>query len=144
MTLRIRLIVLAVTILFLVVIAIMVRRRQLRARYLVVWTSLCVLALPVIAVPDILTRVSSALGIFYPPATLFFAATIILFGVNIQFSREISRLEERTRVLAEELSLERLERERGREEASSSSTAEEDASGSPASRGRLTSSGLRR
>jgi hypothetical protein len=49
--------------------------------------------------------VSDWLGISYGPATFFLGAITLLFLVVIHFSWELSRLEERTRVLAEELAL---------------------------------------
>jgi hypothetical protein len=107
--LKVRLIVFAVTLVFLLYIALQVRWRRLRARYLVLWVVICVLVIPIVLVPGVADWISSALGIYYPPATLFLIAVIVLFGINVQFSREISRLEERTRVLAEELALQRLE-----------------------------------
>ena len=109
MTLRIRLIVLAVAVVCMVVIGLQVRRREMRAKYLVLWATLCLLAVPLVAFPTSVDRVSEWLGIYYPPATLLLAATLILFLVSIHFSREISRLEERTRALAEELALMRTE-----------------------------------
>ena len=107
--LRVRLIVLGVTLLFLLYIALQVRWRRLRARYLVLWVVICVLVIPIVVIPGFADAISNGLGIYYPPATLFLIAVIVLFGINVQFSREISRLEERTRVLAEELALQRLE-----------------------------------
>jgi hypothetical protein len=111
-TLRVRLIVLALALLFLLWIALQVRRRRLRAKYLVLWVGLCVLVLPIIAIPNAAAWLSSLIGVYYPPATLFLIAVLVLFAINMHFSREITRLEERTRVLAEELALERLEHER--------------------------------
>lgn len=110
MTLRIRLITLAVVIACLLMIALQVRLRRMRASYLVLWTSLCLFAMPLIIVPNAVDDISAWLGIYYPPATLFLAATMVLFLISIHFSREITRLEERTRILAEELALERAQR----------------------------------
>jgi hypothetical protein len=60
-------------------------------------------------VPDVLVPVSDFVGINYEPATFFLAAIAFLFLVIVQFSWELSRLEERTRSLAEELALLRAE-----------------------------------
>ena len=107
-SLRVRLIVLAVALLFLLFIALQVRWRRLRARYLVLWAAICILVIPIVIIPAVANGISSALGIYYPPATLFLIAIIVLFAINFQFSREITRLEERTRILAEELALQRV------------------------------------
>lgn len=109
MTLRVRVVVLLLAICCLLFIASQVRRRRMRASYLVLWTSLCLTTIPLVAAPGAVDRVSAWLGIYYGPAALFVAAIVVLFLISIHFSREITRLEERTRTLAEELALARLE-----------------------------------
>lgn len=109
MTPRARVLALVITFVCLLLIARQVRRRQMRATYLVVWTSLCVVVIPFIAIPGAIDQVSSWIGIYYPPATAFLLAIIVLFLISIHFSRQLTRLEERTRILAEELALLRSE-----------------------------------
>lgn len=109
MTPRARAVVLAFTVVCLILIARQVRRRQMRATYLVIWTSLCLPVIPFIAIPGAVEQVSSWLGIYYPPATVFLLAIVVLFMISLHFSRQLTRLEERTRILAEELALLRLE-----------------------------------
>ncbi len=109
MTPRARVLALVITFVCLLLIARQVRRRQMRATYLVVWTSLCVAVIPFIAIPGAIDQVSSWIGIYYPPATAFLLAIIVLFLISIHFSRQLTRLEERTRILAEELALLRSE-----------------------------------
>ncbi len=87
----------------------LVRRRQLRAKYSMLWLSVGAVLIVEAASPAILDRVSEALGVSYPPATFFMGAIALLFLVVIHFSWELSRLEERTRVLAEEVALLRAE-----------------------------------
>jgi hypothetical protein len=106
---RARVLALVITFVCLLLIARQVRRRQMRATYLVVWTSLCVVVIPFIAIPGAIDQVSSWIGIYYPPATAFLIAIIVLFLISIHFSRQLTRLEERTRILAEELALLRSE-----------------------------------
>ena len=109
MTPRARAVALAFTVACLLLIARQVRRRQMRATYLVIWTSLCLVVIPFIAIPGAIEQVSSWLGIYYPPATVFLLAIVVLFLISIHFSRQLTRLEERTRILAEELAMARLE-----------------------------------
>jgi hypothetical protein len=96
----------------------LVRSRRLRAKYSVLWFSIG-LGLAVLAiVPDLLVDLSDALDIGYPPATFMLAALGFLLVIVLHFSWELSRLEDRTRVLAEEHALlkqqfrEQQERER--------------------------------
>jgi hypothetical protein len=97
--------VLIVTLSSLLFILRMVRRRQLRAKYSLLWLTAGLVLVPLAASPQLLDRVSIWLGVTYGPATFFLGAITLLFLVVIHFSWELSRLEERTRVLAEELAV---------------------------------------
>jgi hypothetical protein len=87
----------------------LVRRRQLRAKYSLLWLSAGVVLVALAASPQLLDRVSVALGIYYGPTTFFLAAIVLLFLIAIHFSWELSRLEERSRVLAEVVAVLRAE-----------------------------------
>lgn len=88
----------------------LVRRRQLREKYAALWL-VTGLGMAVLAVlPGLLDRVAGWLGVADPPNLLFFLAILVLLMVVVQLSFEVSRLEERTRVLAEEVALLRAER----------------------------------
>ena len=92
-----------------VFILVLLRRRQLRGKYALLWTGLAV-SLGVLGLfPGLLTWVSEAVGIYYPPALFLLVCVGFLFAVVIQFSWELSRLEDRSRVLAEELAILRAE-----------------------------------
>lgn len=89
----------------------LVRRRQLSGKYAVLWT-VAALALGLLAVfPGLLTWISEVLRVSYPPALFLLITTGFLFIVVIHFSWELSRLEDRTRTLAEEVALLRAERD---------------------------------
>jgi hypothetical protein len=87
----------------------LLRRGQLRSKYVLLWTVIAIGLLPLAVVPDILVPISDAVGIDYEPATVLFASTAFLFLIVVHFSWEISRLEDRTRTLAEEVALLRAE-----------------------------------
>ena len=97
--------VLLVTLLSVGFILRLVRARKLRAKYSILWLSIGVVLIGLSAWPDLLDRVSNWLGISYGPATFLLGAITLLFLIVIHFSFELSRLEERTRSLAEELAL---------------------------------------
>jgi len=89
----------------------LVRRRQLGGKYALLWTVVAVV-LGVLAVwPGLLTNVSEFVGVHYPPALFLLVTTGFLFLVVIHFSYELSKLEDRTRTLAEEIALLRAERD---------------------------------
>src|SRR4029077_14489541 len=83
----------------------LVRSRRLRAKYSVLWFSIG-LGLAVLAIfPDLLVWVSDLFGISYAPATFMLLALSSLLVLALRFSWELSRLEDRTRALAEEYAL---------------------------------------
>jgi hypothetical protein len=86
-------------------------RRQMRGKYTLLWMFVGLLVLVLAAFPTLLDRVSHFLRIYYAPSTLFIAAIGFLLLVCVYFSFELSRLEERTRILAEELAILRAEQE---------------------------------
>lgn len=83
----------------------MVRRSQLRSKYTVLWLAASMTIVVLVLFPNLLARLSRLLGIYYPPATFLAIAVGVLFLVAVQFSWELSRSEERIRVLAEEVAL---------------------------------------
>jgi hypothetical protein len=98
-----------VTVLALAFILRLVRRRQLAGKYAMLWTAVAAF-LGVLAIwPGLLTSISEFVGVYYPPALFLLITTGFLFIIVIQFSWELSRNEDRTRTLAEEIALLRAE-----------------------------------
>jgi hypothetical protein len=98
-----------VTVAALVFILRLVRRRQLGGKYAMLWTAVAVV-LGVLAIwPGLLKSLSELVGVYYPPALFLLITTGFLFLIVIQFSWELSRNEDRTRTLAEEIALLRAE-----------------------------------
>ena len=108
---RAHLLVLAVTLFNVAFILRLVRRRQLRAKYAILWLSIGLGLVGISASPALLDRLSVWLGISYGPTTFFLGAITLLFLVAVHFSWELSRLEERSRTLAEEIALLRAQAE---------------------------------
>jgi len=90
----------------------LLRSGRLRAKFAMLWTGVSAALVVLAAFPGLLDWTAERVGIFYPPAVFLLAATAFLFLLCVHFSFELSRLEERTRVLAEELALLRAERRR--------------------------------
>jgi len=83
----------------------LVRRRHLRVRYAGMWLVVGI-GMTVLAVsPGLLDRAAAVLGVVDPPNLLFFVAIIVLLVVVVQLSLELSRVDEKLRILAEELAL---------------------------------------
>ena len=87
----------------------LVRRRQLRAKYALLWLGVGVAFVVLGAAPGLLDWAAGRLGVAYAPDLLFLVGTLFLVLVVMHLSWELSRLEDRTKVLAEEIALLRAE-----------------------------------
>lgn len=88
-------------VLALTVIVEMLRRRRLRERHAVWWILAGVFALIVGVFPQTLVWAADLVGVEVPANLVFFLSLLILFLVCVQHSGELTDLEDKTRVLAE-------------------------------------------
>jgi hypothetical protein len=105
MSLRAQLLVLAIVAFSLLFILRLVRQRKLQGKYALLWVGVGLFLLAFAIVPDVLVPISDVVGVAYEPAVFFLAAIAFLFLMVVHFSFELSRTEERTRTLAEEVAL---------------------------------------
>jgi hypothetical protein len=91
--------------LLLVFVLELLRRGILRERFAALWLTVCAALFLVAVFPEILRGAADALGFELPSNLLFFGAIVFLVLVSVQLSYEVSRLEARTRRLAEDLAL---------------------------------------
>ena len=87
----------------------MLRRQRLREKYAVLWVVVALGVLVVAIFPGLLYGAAELVGGEVPVHLLFFATALLLLVVSVQHSYELGRLEERSRTLAEEVALLRLE-----------------------------------
>lgn len=92
----------------LIVVIEMLRKRKLRERHAIWWLFAGILALLIAVAPGTLEFAADALGILIPANLAFFLSILVLFFVGLQHSAELTSLEEKTRILAEETSLLRM------------------------------------
>ncbi len=79
--------------------------RRLRSKYALLWLVITVPLVPLAAFPAIVDETGELLGVNYAPALLFSLSGLLLLGIVIHYSWELSRLESRTRQLGEEIAL---------------------------------------
>lgn len=87
----------------------LLRRRQLSEKYAVLWLAVGVVILVLTIFPALLNKISRAVGVAIPANLLFFLAIVFLICVALHLSWELSRLENETRKLAEDVAILRLE-----------------------------------
>lgn len=93
----------------LIVIIELSRQRQLHPKYAVLWLSVGVVLAVFAISPGLFNRMAHALGVISPPALLTVLAALFLLMVCVYLSWEVGRLEDKTRLLAEEIALLRKE-----------------------------------
>ncbi len=92
----------------------LVRRRQLREKYAMLWMAVAVVSIPFAVFPRLLDRVASFVGVAYGVILVLFLGIVFLLFLCLHLAWEVSRLEEETRCLAEDLALLRTEIEADR------------------------------
>lgn len=92
----------------LLVVVEMLRHRRLRERHALWWLLAGTLALIVGIFPGTLEWAANVIGIEVPINLVFFVSIAILFLVCLQHSSELTKLESKTRRLAEETALQDL------------------------------------
>lgn len=92
----------------------LVRRRQLREKYALLWMGVGLGGIVLGLARSVVDRVAGAVGIAYGPSAVFLGAILFLLLVCVHLSWEVSRLEQRTCILAEELALMRTQGEEDR------------------------------
>lgn len=121
-----------VALLLLALIFELLRRRQLREKYAVLWLVVGLVTLPLGFIPWSLDNVSSWLGVASGASLVLFLAVVFLLIVCIHLSWEASRLEDETRSLAEEVALIRAELREVRDRRGEPAAEAEEARGSRA------------
>jgi len=90
---------------------VLIRRRVLKERFTVWWAVLSLGVVVFVIFPPLLPFVATNLGFITPSNFVFFAASLMFLLMSVQFSVEISRLDEKTRTLAEQLGILRTQME---------------------------------
>jgi hypothetical protein len=103
--LRTQLFVIAIGVTLLFFILHMVRRKQLREQYSLLWILSAVVLLLSAVFIDRVDRLAHAIGIYYPPAFLFLVAILLVLTLQFHFSTVISSLREQNKHLTQDLGI---------------------------------------
>jgi hypothetical protein len=113
---RTRAIAIVGSILLLMFVIELVRRRRMKEEYSVLWTVTALTLLVMAVVPALLTTLTSAIGAVLASSTLFFTGLIFALLMLLHFSVRISSLERNLTALVQELGLMAVERDELRRE----------------------------
>jgi hypothetical protein len=105
MDLRVQLVAIAGSLLLLLTVLELVRRRRFLERYALLWlvSGVCLLALAVWK--GLLDKVANAIGIYYAPSALFVIAFGFIMLLLLHFSVAVSKLADQSKVLAQRLAI---------------------------------------
>ncbi|MFB7893137.1 DUF2304 family protein [Microbacterium sp. NPDC056044] len=84
-------------------------RRQLREKYATLWLLIGIVILILAIFPGLLLGLSDALGVAVPSNLIFALALVLLIGVALHLSWELSQAEDEVRRVAEDVAILRTE-----------------------------------
>lgn len=87
----------------------LIRRQHVKEKYLVLWGFTAIAIAAIAIYPNLIDIVADATGVQSGPNVLLLVGGLVVTIVCVQLSVEVSRLEDRSRALAEEIGLLRLE-----------------------------------
>lgn len=111
-------------VLVLVIIVSLLLRRQLREKYATLWIIIGLVILVLAVFPGLLLGLSEALGVEVPSNLIFALAIVLLVGVALHLSWELSQAEDEVRRVAEDVAILRTDVEELRRAAGLSTGAE--------------------
>lgn len=103
---------LILTIVLIVMVLLQVRSQKMKEKYAALWLSVSTIIIILVAFPKLLDWLAALVGIETPVNLLFLLAIIMLIGVALHLTQELSRMAENTRVLAEKVAINDLTVER--------------------------------
>lgn len=95
----------ALALLVLFIIVSLLLRRQLREKYATLWIVIGLVILVLAIFPGLLIGLSQALGVEVPSNLLFALALVLLVGVALHLSWELSQAEDEVRRVAEDVAI---------------------------------------
>ncbi|MFJ3956446.1 DUF2304 domain-containing protein [Arthrobacter sp. NPDC090010] len=96
---------LIIAIIMVVAVLVMLRNGRLREKYAILWIIIGTLTIVLGIFPGLLKWASNLVGVVVPVNLLFTLSILLLVGVGLHVSRELTILEDETRILAEEVAI---------------------------------------
>lgn len=86
-------------------VIVQVRHQRMKEWYAALWLIIGAVIIVLGAFPSLLNGVADFVGVALPVNLLFLLSILLLMGVSIHLTLELSRLSEKTRILAEEVAI---------------------------------------
>ncbi|KUO96102.1 DUF2304 domain-containing protein [Ferroacidibacillus organovorans] len=94
-----------VSLIFLIVVIDLMRRRLLLEQYALFWLGMGIVLTVLSVSPGLLNHVAKVLGIYYAPSLLFLVGFLFMLGTMLHLTVVLSRLTNRTVRLTQELGM---------------------------------------
>lgn len=104
---------LILAILIFVMVLLLVRNQKMKEKYAAFWLVISAVIIVVALFPSLLTWLADITGVVVPVNLLFLLAIIMLIGVTMHLTLEVSKISDETRTLAEEVAILRSQMEQG-------------------------------
>ena len=105
MTMRFQVILIVGILLILLLILNMIRKRKLELKYSLVWLIVMIMLMIIACIPETLTKLATALGIYSPVNMIFFLGFVFSLVIIFVLTVTVSRLSARIRRLAQILAM---------------------------------------
>ena len=86
-------------------VIVQVRHQRMKERYAALWLIIGAVIIVLGAFPSLLNGVADFVGVALPVNLLFLLSILLLLGVSIHLTLELSLLSEKSRILAEEVAI---------------------------------------
>lgn len=96
-------------IVFFIAIILLLLKNKISEKYSIVWLSAGIIILIISSEPRLLDYAANLIGISYPPSLLFLLSILVLLGLNLYFSIELSKIHQKLRVVTQTISLNEME-----------------------------------
>lgn len=96
---------LILALLVIVMVILQVRNQKMKEKYAALWIIVSVLIVILAIFPSLLLWLADATGVIVPVNLLFLLSIMMLIGVSLHLTLEVSKLSEETRALAEEIAI---------------------------------------
>ena len=96
---------LILTLILVVMVLTQVRNQKMKEKYAALWLIISFLIIILVVFPKLLDWLADLVGIETPVNLLFLLAFIMLIGVSLHLTKELSKLGEDTRILAEKAAI---------------------------------------
>lgn len=100
---------LALTIILIVMVLAQVRNQRMKEKYAALWLIVSAIIIVLVLFPSLLWWLADITGVQTPVNLLFLLAIMMLIGVTLHLTLEVSKHSDESRILAEEIAILRAE-----------------------------------